>query len=104
MKKLFLIAALFAALLVPEGIAQAQTKTFQVTFINHIDVQLHFYVDDEYACTANPGMVCYGTVAVGPHTFKAMQGSTIVRQTEATLYENADNPSWAICYTDRPNC
>ncbi len=100
MKKLLLIAAIFASLLAPEGIAQSQPKTFQVTFINHINVQLNFSVDDVYACTANPGMVCYATVAVGEHTFKAMQGSTVVREMKATLYENADNPSWTICYTE----
>lgn len=104
MKKTFLLAAFLAALLVPEGLVQAQTKTFQVMFINHIDVQLHFSVDDIYACTANPGMVCYGTVAVGEHTFKAMNGSTVVRQTTATLYENADNPQWVICYSDSSSC
>ena len=104
MKRALLIAALFAALLAPEVIAQEQVKTFQFTFVNHIDVQLNFSVDDVYACTANPGMVCYSTVAVGPHTFKAMQGSTIIRQLEATLYENATSPTWTICYTDSPGC
>jgi hypothetical protein len=82
----------------------AQTKTFQVMFINHIDVQLNFSVDDVYACTANPGMVCYSTVAVGPHDFKAMQGSTVIRHTVATLYENADNPHWTICYIENGAC
>lgn len=100
MKKSLLIAAVFASFLTSASIAQNQVKTFQFTFINHIDAQLNFSVDDVYACTANPGMVCYSTVAVGEHTFKAMKGSTVIREVTATLYENADSPSWTICYTE----
>ena len=104
MKKALLLATIFIVLLVTAGIAQSQTKTFQFMFINHTDRQLNFSIDDNYACTANAGMVCYSTVAVGTHDFKAMQGSTILRHTEATLYEDADNPSWTICYNETGSC
>jgi len=104
MKKAFLFATILVALLAIAGIAQPQTKTFQFMFVNSIDVQLNFSVDDAYACTANAGMVCYSTVAVGTHDFKAMQGSTVLRHVVATLYENADNPHWIICYSETGSC
>ena len=63
MKKVLMFATILVALLAIAGIAQSQTKTFQFTFVNHINAQLNFSVDDAYACTANAGMVCYSTVA-----------------------------------------
>jgi hypothetical protein len=105
MKKTLLFATiLVVALLAVAGIAQAQTKTFQFMFVNHVNVQLNFSVDDAYACTANAGMVCYSTIAAGTHDFKAMQGSTVFRHVVATLYENADNPQWIICYSATGSC
>jgi hypothetical protein len=104
MKKALLFAIILVVLLTIAGIAQAQTKTFQFMFVNHINSQLNFSVDDAYACTANAGMVCYSTVAVGEHDFKAMQGSTVLRHVVATLYENADNPHWTICYSETGTC
>ena len=104
MKKALLFAAIVVALLAVVSIAQAQTKTFQFTFVNHINVQLNFTVDDNYACTANAGMVCYSTVAVGSHDFKAMDGDNMIRHVVATLNEDADNPTWTICYSQTGTC
>ncbi|MDD5712874.1 MAG: hypothetical protein PHY31_09000 [Smithellaceae bacterium] len=104
MKKTCLFIAIFVAVLVMAGSAAAQGKTFQFMFVNHTNMQLTFNVDDVYACTANPGMVCYSTVAVGFHDFKALQGSTLIRETSGTLYENADNPQWVVCYSETGSC
>ena len=104
MKRILLVAAIVVALLAAVGMAQAQTKTFQFTFVNHINVQLSFSVDDNYACTANAGMVCYSTVAVGPHDFKALDGNNVVSHVEATLAEDADSPSWTVCYSNTGTC
>lgn len=104
MKKALLFATIIVALLALTSIAQSQTKTLQFMFVNHSNMQLNFSVDNAYACTANAGMVCYSTVAVGPHVFKAMQESTVLQQVEGTLYENADNPHWTICFNKTGVC
>lgn len=104
MKKTLLFAAIVVALLAVVSMARAQTKTFQFTFVNHINVQLSFSVDDNYACTANAGMECYSTVAVGPHDFKALDGNNVIKHVEATLNDDADNPTWVICYSENGTC
>jgi hypothetical protein len=104
MNKLLLSAALALALTpLPAGDAVA-AKSFQFMFVNHTDMQLHFYTDEVYACTANAGMVCYSHVAVGPHAFRAAMGSETVRETTATLYENAQGPAWTVCNSDTGTC
>ena len=104
MKKILLSAAIVIAILAVVSRGQAQTKTFQFTFVNHINVQLNFSVDDNYACTANAGMECYSTVAVGEHDFKAMDGNNLIKHVVATLNEDADSPTWVICYSDKGTC
>jgi hypothetical protein len=104
MNKLLLSAALALALtplLAGDAVA---AKSFQFMFVNHTDMQLHFYTDEVYACTANAGMVCYSHVKVGPHTFRAAMGSETVRETTATLYENAQGPAWTVCNSDTGTC
>jgi hypothetical protein len=104
MAKLLLSAALALALaptLTGDAVA---AKSFQFAFINHTDMQLHFYTDEVYACTANAGMVCYSHVKVGPHTFRAAMGSQTVRETSATLYDNAQGPAWTVCTSDTGTC
>ena len=104
MNKLLLSAALALALtplLAGDAVA---AKSFQFMFVNHTDMQLHFYTDEVYACTANAGMVCYSHVKVGPHTFRAAMGSQTVRETSATLHENAQGPAWTVCNSDTGTC
>jgi hypothetical protein len=97
MNKLLLSAALALALTPLLAANAVAAKSFQFSFINHTNLQLHFYVDNEYACTANAGMVCYSRIAVGPHTFRAAVGSQTVQETSGTLYENAPSPAWNVC-------
>ena len=75
MNKLLLSAALALALTPSLAGDAVAAKSFQFMFINHTNMQLHFSVDNIYACTANAGMVCYSRVAVGPHTFQAAMGN-----------------------------
>jgi hypothetical protein len=99
MKKILLLVILILVMCTPVFAAQQ----FMMSFINHTNVQLNFYVDGAWACTANAGMICYSTVHVGLHDFVAT-GPGINQQTPATLYENADNPNWVICYTTNGVC
>jgi len=102
MNKLLLSAALA---LTPSLAGDAfAAKAFQFMFINHTNMQLHFYVDEAYACTANAGMVCYSTVAVGPHSFRAAMGQQTIQETSATLYENAQSPAWTVCNSNTGTC
>ena len=79
-------------------------KNIQFTFVNHTNTQLNFYINGNYACTANAGMVCYSTIVVpATYNFKA-QGYQVQREITATVYENADNPSWTICYSTNGTC
>ena len=93
MKKILLLVVL--AILITSVSAFA-AQQFMISFINHTDQQIHFYVDGDWVCTANAGMICYSTTKIGPHSFDA-KGGTFSKHAEATLYENADNPSWTIC-------
>jgi len=79
-------------------------KAFQFMFVNHTNMQLHFYLDDGYACTANAGMVCYSRVAVGPHTARAAMGGQTIQETSFTLYENAEGPAWTVCNSNTGTC
>jgi hypothetical protein len=100
MKKVILLVIV---LLLVASTSLFAAQQFMMSFINHTDVQLHFYVDGSWVCTANAGMICYSTVHVGPHDFGAV-GPGINQQTTATLFENADNPNWVICYTTNGVC
>ena len=104
MNKLLLSAALALALTPSLAGNAAAAKSFQFMFINHTSMQLHFYVDDAYACTANAGMVCYSHVAVGPRRFRAAMGEQTIAQTSATLYENAQSPAWTVCNSNNGVC
>ncbi|MGD0641345.1 MAG: hypothetical protein ABSC22_11415 [Roseiarcus sp.] len=97
MKNGMLLAAVVALLAASLGAADAQGKLVQFMFINHTNMQLHFYVDEAYECTANAGMVCYSRLGLGPHTFKAAMGTSVVQQTTGTLYANAQSPAWTVC-------
>ena len=104
MNKLLPSAAL-ALMLTPSLAGDAvAAKSFQFTFINHTNMQLHFYTDEAYACTANAGMVCYSHVAVGPHAFRAAMGGQTIAETSATIYENAQGPAWTVCNSDTGTC
>ncbi len=102
MNKLLLSAALALTPSLAGNAVAAQA--FQFMFINHTNMQLHFYVDDAYACTANAGMVCYSHVAVGPRRFRAAMGQQTIAQTSATLYENAQSPAWTVCNSNNGVC
>lgn len=104
MNKLLLSAALALALTPSLAGDAAAAKSFQFTFINHTNMQLHFYADQAYACTANAGMVCYSHIAVGPHTFRAAMGEQTIAETSATIYENAQGPAWTVCNSDNGTC
>jgi len=79
-------------------------QSFQFSFINHTNMQLHFYVDENYACTANAGMVCYSTVKVGPHAFRAAMGQQTIAETSATIHPNASGPAWTVCNSNTGTC
>ena len=100
-----LLSAALALMLTPllAGDAVA-TKSFQFSFINHTNMQLHFYIDGGYACTANAGMVCYSHIAVGPHAFRAAMGDQTIAETSATIHENAQGPAWTVCNSDTGTC
>jgi hypothetical protein len=105
MNKLLLSAALALALTPLPAANAVAAKSFQFMFINHTNMQLHFSVDNVYACTANAGMVCYSHVAVGPHTFQAALGNQPpLQETSATLYENAQSPAWTVCNSNNGVC
>lgn len=98
MNKLLLSAALALALTPSLAGDAVAAKLLQFMFINHTNMQLHFSVDNIYACTANAGMVCYSRVAVGPHTFQAAMGNQPpIQETSGTLYENAPSSAWTVC-------
>ena len=104
MNKLLLSAALALALTPSLAANAVAAKSFQFMFINHTNMQLHFYADEGYACTANAGMVCYSHVAVGPHSFRAAMGGQTIAETSATLYENAQSPAWTVCNSNNGVC
>ena len=104
MNKLLLSAALALALTPSLAGDAVAAKSFQFMFINHTNLQLHFSVDEAYACTANAGMVCYSRIAVGPHTFRAAMGEPDRPKTSGTLYENAQSPAWTVCNGDDGTC
>jgi hypothetical protein len=87
MNKLLLSAALALALTPSLAENAVAAKSFQFMFINHTNMQLHFYADEAYACTANAGMVCYSHMAVGPHTVRAAMGSQTLQQFSHALRE-----------------
>jgi hypothetical protein len=104
MNKLLLGAALALALtpsLTGDAVA---AKSFQFMFINHTNMQLHFYADNAYACTANAGMVCYSHMAAGPHTVRAAMGEQTLQEFSFTLFENAQSPAWTVCNSDTGTC
>ena len=104
MSKLLPSAALALALTASLATNAVATKSFQFSFINHTNMQLHFYIDEGYACTANAGMVCYSHIAVGPHAFRAAMGQQTIAETSATIYENAQSPAWTVCNSDNGVC
>ena len=104
MNKPLLSAALALALTSSLAANAFAAKSFQFMFINHTNRQLHFYVDNRYASTANAGMVCHSHVAVGPHTFRAATGARTMQKTRATLYENAQSPAWTVCNGNTGTC
>jgi hypothetical protein len=104
MSKLLPSAALALALTASLATNAVAAKSFQFSFINHTNMQLHFYIDEGYACTANAGMVCYSHIAVGPHAFRAAMGQQTIAETSATIYENAQSPAWTVCNSDNGVC
>ena len=104
MSKLLLSAALALALTPSLAGNAVAAKLFQFSFINHTNMQLHFYVDNEYACTANAGMVCYSHMAAGPHTVRAAMGEQTLQEFSFTLFENAQSPAWTVCNSDTGTC
>ena len=104
MSKLLPSAALALALTASLATNAVAAKSFQFSFINHTNMQLHFYADNAYACTANAGMVCYSHIAVGPHAFRAAMGQQTIAETSATIYENAQSPAWTVCNSDNGVC
>jgi hypothetical protein len=104
MNKLFRSAALALALTPSLAGDAVAAKSFQFMFINHTNMQLHFYTDEAYACTANAGMVCYSHMAVGPHTVRAAMGSQTLQEFSFTLHENAQSPGWTVCNSDTGTC
>lgn len=85
--------------------AEEEKKLMRVSFINHLgDAHIKFNVDGVDVCTANAGQACYGDIAYGKHSIKALDGDKVVRTLEFDLEKGNNDPKVVVCIAGAPNC